>query len=96
MDSNAPETASRVERAEELLRLAFAPEVLLVRDDSARHRGHAGWREGEQTHLVVHLVAETFRGETRLVRERRVHKVLAPLFAEGLHALTLKLEAPPE
>ena len=85
---------TRVVRAEALLRAAFAPCLVEVRDDSARHRGHVGWREGEETHLVVRVVAESFRSESRVARARRVQKVLSPLFAEGLHALTLKLEVP--
>ena len=94
MEKNA--NLDRCGRVRELLTHAFAPSFVEVRDDSARHRGHAGFRAGEQTHLVVHLVAPAFQGTSRIERERQVQKVLAPLFAEGLHALNLKLQSPTE
>jgi BolA protein len=44
---------------------AFAPASLDVVDESDRHTGHAGHREGGETHFRVHIVAEAFRGKSR-------------------------------
>jgi BolA family transcriptional regulator, general stress-responsive regulator len=87
---------SRTDRLEAELRQALAPIRLEVTDDSARHAGHAGARPGGETHYSVLLVAEAFRGLSRVDRSRRVHDLLAAEFAGGLHALALTLRTPEE
>ncbi|MFM9889968.1 MAG: BolA family protein [Rickettsiales bacterium] len=74
----------------------FAPESLVVTDDSAKHAGHAGAQPGGQTHFTVKIVAEDFRGMNRVARHRAVYAVLEPLFAQGLHALAIDAKAPGE
>jgi len=76
------------------LQAAFAPEVLEVRDDSEAHRGHAGYREGGQSHFKVRLRAEAFRGQSRLARHRAVHAALGDDLVGRIHALALDLDAP--
>jgi stress-induced morphogen len=90
------ETQSRAARLETVLRQAFSPTLLRVEDDSERHAGHAGAREGGQTHFNVLMVAEAFRGMGRVARSRAVHAVLEAEFAGGMHALSLTLRAPEE
>jgi BolA family transcriptional regulator, general stress-responsive regulator len=72
----------------------FAPIELSVQDDSAKHRGHAGHREGVETHFTVLMVSARFEGQTRLVRQRAVLAELADLMDAPIHALSLKLFAP--
>jgi stress-induced morphogen len=79
-----------------VLREAFAPTVLQVTDDSARHAGHAGARPGGETHYSALVVAEAFRGMSRVARSRAVHAALAAEFAGGMHALALTLRTPEE
>jgi BolA protein len=74
----------------------FAPRLLHITDDSARHAGHAGAQPGGETHYSVLLVAEAFRGMNRVARSRAVHAALAAEFASGLHALALTLRTPEE
>lgn len=88
--------ASRAARLEAVLRDAFAPASLNVVDDSARHIGHAGARPEGETHYAVLIVAEAFRGMSRVARSRAVHEVLAEEFGAGLHALSLTLRTPEE
>jgi len=89
-------TQSRGARLEAALRRAFAPTLMRVEDDSARHAGHAGAQPGGETHYSVLLVSEAFRGQNRLARSRAVHAALAAEFAGGMHALSLTLRTPEE
>lgn len=74
----------------------FAPDLLEVIDESDRHRGHAGWREGGETHFRVRLVSAGFSGLGRVARHRAVNACLAEAFARGLHALAIEARAPGE
>ena len=90
------ETQTRAARLEALLTAAFSPTLLRVEDDSARHAGHAGAREGSQTHFNVVMVSDVFQGMNRVARSRAVHAVLDAEFAGGMHALSLTLRTPEE
>ena len=81
-------------RIESKLRQAFAPEVLEVVDESEHHRGHAGWREGGETHFLVHMVAPAMSGKSRVERQRAVNRCLAEELATTVHALAMDLGAP--
>jgi BolA protein len=74
------------------LEQAFGPTLLEVRDDSEMHRGHAGYREGGESHFTVTIRAEAFAGMSRLARHRAVHEALGPEIMGRLHALALKIE----
>lgn len=78
------------------LRARFAPERLSIHDDSERHRGHAGHREGGETHFKVEIVAAAFDGHNRVARQRLVYETLKDEFAAGLHALEVKALTPGE
>ncbi|PQO23707.1 BolA family transcriptional regulator [Rhodobacteraceae bacterium WD3A24] len=71
---------------------AFAPETLDVHDDSESHRGHAGWREGGETHFQVRIRAPAFKAMSRVQRHRAVHKALGRDLVGRIHALELKIE----
>jgi len=75
---------------------ALAPQRLKVVDDSEKHKGHAGYREGGETHFRVEVVSAAFSGETRVSRQRRVYQILADELAGGVHALQLKTLTPEE
>ncbi|MEO8715110.1 MAG: BolA family protein [Acetobacteraceae bacterium] len=91
-----PLEANRAARLDAVLRAAFAPADLRIVDDSARHAGHSGARPGGETHYSVRIIADVFRGQSRVARSRAVHEVLAAEFAAGLHALSLTLRTPEE
>lgn len=78
------------------LRAAFAPDLLELADDSERHRGHGGWREGGETHFRLRMIAAAFAGQGRLARQRAVNAVLAEELAGPVHALAMELRAPGE
>jgi BolA protein len=88
--------STRADRIASILRQNFSPTLLRIVDDSARHAGHAGAAPGGETHFSVLLVADAFRGQSRIARSRAVHAALADQFAGGLHALALTLLTPEE
>lgn len=80
----------------EKLRKAFAPQRLEIEDESHRHAGHAGHRPGGETHFRIHIVAEAFRGKSRLERHRLINATLAAELSGGVHALAIHASAPGE
>ena len=84
------------ERIVARLTAALDPLALDVIDESDRHAGHAGAREGGGTHYRVRVVSARFEGRSRVERHRLVHDLLNAEFADGLHALALAAKAPDE
>ena len=80
----------------EKLTKAFSPDRLAVIDESHRHEGHAGWREGGETHFRVSIVAAAFAGKSRLERHRLINQALSDELAGGVHALAIEAAAPGE
>ena len=78
------------------LTAAFAPQSLDVADESHQHAGHAGHRPGGETHFRVHIVAEAFRGKSRIERHRMINQTLSSELAGGVHALAIHASAPGE
>ncbi len=96
---------ARFERIKARLEAAFAPSLLEIVDDSARHAGHAHrigadhpgrTQEVGETHFRIRMVSALFSGMPKVARSRAVHEALADEFATGLHALGLELRAPGE
>ena len=80
----------RTEQAiEHKLRQAFSPQELKVRDDSARHAGHASARPGGETHFHIRIVAAAFKGKSRIERHRMIYEALAEELRGGVHALAI-------
>lgn len=73
---------------------AFKPSSLEVLDESHQHVGHAGAREGGESHFRVRMAAEAFVGQSRVARSRAVHKALEEELAGPVHALALELTTP--
>ncbi|MEO0881624.1 MAG: BolA family protein [Pseudomonadota bacterium] len=84
----------RETRIRDLLTKAFAPDLLEVIDDSARHAGHAGARPEGETHFNVRIIAAAFEGMSRVEKQRAVNTALSEEFETGLHALSIKADAP--
>ena len=81
---------------DEALRRDLSADFVAVTDESHLHAGHAGSREGGETHFRVDIVSAAFAGKSRVERHRLVNAALAPAFAKGLHALAIKARAPGE
>ena len=82
----------RVERIRDALQRTFAPTELVIEDESHRHAGHVGARDG-RGHYRVRIVAAAFAGEPILARHRRVYAALGELMQTDIHALAIDARA---
>ena len=69
---------------------ALNPARLEVIDESESHRGHAGYRDGGQTHFRIRMASPAFAGLGRVQRHRLVHQTLGDIVPR-IHALALDL-----
>ena len=76
-----------------MLEQAFTSARVSVHDDSARHAGHAGARDGAG-HFLVHIESRDFTGRSRLERHRLVYKALAEMLPREIHALNIEAVSP--
>lgn len=74
----------------------LAPSRLVIVDDSARHAGHAGAHPEGESHFTLTIVADAFRGLSRVARQRLVYDALAAELATRVHALSLTTLTPEE
>lgn len=88
-------TAERVERIRQALEAAFQPQHLDVVDDSHRHAGHEGARDG-RGHFNVVIVSPAFAGNLPLARHRAVYAALGEMMITDIHALSITATAPGE
>lgn len=70
----------------------LAPTRLEVLDESESHRGHAGWREGGQTHFRIRMASPRLAGLSRVEQHRLVNRTLGDIVPR-IHALALELSA---
>jgi BolA protein len=75
---------------------SLQPQQLELVDESERHRGHAGWREGGGTHWRLTIVAPVFSGKPTVARHRVVEQALGELMQHPIHALAITARAPEE
>ena len=86
---------SRVDAIRERLGAQLAPLELQVIDESHKHAGHEGARDG-RGHFAVRIVSAAFEGVNLLARHRLVYDALGTLMQSDIHALSLKAQAPSE
>ncbi len=77
------------------LEAALAPVSLEVVDESHKHAGHAGARDG-RGHFAVSITSEAFAGLAPLARHRRVYAALGDLMTTDIHALSIHARTPAE
>jgi len=92
---NPSPPSERLGRIRALLEAAFVPEALDVVDDSARHAGHAGARDG-RGHFNVAIVSGAFAGLSPIARHRAVYAALGDMMTTDIHALSIRAETPTE
>jgi BolA family transcriptional regulator, general stress-responsive regulator len=87
-------SSGREHRLRQLLQSRFAPELLVIEDESHLHAGHAG-AAGGQSHFRVRIVAEAFRGLSPVARHRLVYAAVDDLMKTDIHALAIEASPPP-
>ena len=87
---------NRQKRINDILANALNPTRLEVSDDSHKHAGHAGAREGGETHYAVIIESEALRGLSKVQMHQRIYALLDNEFKTGLHALAIQASAPKE
>jgi len=75
------------------LEQAFSPVELDIIDESHKHAGHAGARDGGG-HYIVNIVAEAFAGKSRIQKHRMVNEATKHLFPSVIHALSINAKSP--
>jgi BolA protein len=83
-------------RIEAKLTQALNPARLTIRDDSNRHKGHAGHNPEGESHFHVEIVSAAFAGQSRVARQRMVYGILADEMKQRVHALALTTLTPEE
>jgi BolA protein len=71
------------------------PLSLEIEDDSHRHAGHAGARDGGG-HYNLTIVAAVFAGHNTVKRHRIVYEAAGELMRGRIHALSIRALAPDE
>lgn len=85
---------TRLERLRQALQ-QLDPRELEVEDESHRHAGHAGARDG-RGHYRVRIVSEAFAGRAPLARHRAVYEAVGNLMQTDVHALSIQALTPQE
>ena len=73
---------------------ALAPQRLEIADDSAKHAGHAGAKEGGHYRLLI--VSPRFAGCATMQRHRLIYEALGPMMRGEIHALSIRALTPEE
>ena len=87
--------SERIARMRALLERELAPLELSIEDDSHKHVGHAGARDG-RGHFSVRVVSAAFAGLPLLARHRRIYAALGEMMQTDIHALAIQARAPQE
>ena len=74
---------------------ALQPVTLDVIDDSHKHAGHEGARDG-RGHFTVRIVSPVFAGKAPLARHRAIYAALGEMMQTDIHALAIEAKAPGE
>ncbi len=78
----------RIEAIRSRLEQDLQPTELAISDDSHRHVGHAGARDG-RGHFSIRIISSSFDGLTPLARHRAVYAALGDLMQTDIHALAI-------
>jgi BolA protein len=74
---------------------ALQPSVLEISDDSHKHAGHEGARDG-RGHFSLLIVSPRFSGLNAIARHRAVYAAVGQLMQTDIHALSMRAYAPEE
>ena len=81
-------TEKRIDKIRHAL-VALEPIALDIRDDSARHAGHEGAKDG-RGHFHCRIVSDRFRNLSTVARHRLVYAALGDLMNTDIHAFSIE------
>lgn len=85
-------TKNRVLAIRARLIAVFSPTELEVVDESDKHKGHPGARDG-RGHFSVKIVSPRFAGRKPIERHRMVYQALDSMLKSDIHALSVRAAA---
>lgn len=65
-----------------------------IEDESHRHAGHAGAKDGG--HFKLQIVATAFAGKNTIARHRLIYDAIGDLMRGHIHALSIRALTPEE
>lgn len=72
----------------------LSPTFIELRNDSQKHKGHAGYDAESHFHLVI--ASDQFLGKSRMICHRLIHEILSEELnqrnPEAIHSLTIELK----
>lgn len=80
----------RIQWMHEQLNTQLNPSELTIVDESHKHVGHPGAKDGAG-HFSIEICAKTFQGKSLLECHRMVYSVLAKAIPHEIHALRIKI-----
>ena len=83
------DNAARIELIKERLNNTFSVNDIDVIDESHKHAGHAGAREGKG-HFDLFIISDDFDGKSLLERHRMIYEALGDAMQTEIHALSIK------
>ncbi len=87
--------SARVDSIRARLTASFSPEHLEIVDESHKHAGHAGARDG-RGHFAITIVSCAFTGMPPIKRHRAIYQALGELMQSDIHALSIQAGSPDE
>jgi len=85
----------RVELIRQRLRDGLGARTVEVEDDSHKHIGHAGAKDG-RGHFNVTVVSDAFENKSLVERHRMVYEAVGDLMDTDIHALSIQARTPAE
>ncbi|ALG68738.1 BolA/IbaG family iron-sulfur metabolism protein [Beggiatoa leptomitoformis] len=87
--------SDRIERIKERLQTIIKPVHLELLDESYKHAGHAGARQGGG-HFDLLIISTVFVGQNAMQRHRMIYTALGDFIPADIHALSIKAYTPEE
>ena len=79
----------RIRKIRDRIKTALEPDSLEIVDESHKHIGHAGARDG-RGHFQVTIVSGKFKGLPPIQRHRLIYDAVGDLMESDIHALSIK------
>ncbi len=83
---------NRIHRMHELL-TSLDPVSIDITDDSHKHAGHSGARDGGG-HYQLNIVSAQFIGKTTIARHRMIYCALGEMMKRDIHAINITATTP--